>query len=62
MNELLSILNDIGDAPDILTELVYEYLGGWSVRDRHTGETVECGKVTWDEAAELVERGLNTWT
>ena len=54
-------MNDIGDAPDILTELVYEHLGGWSVRDRHTGETVECGKVTWDEAAGIVERGLNTW-
>ena len=62
MHELLSILNDIGDAPDILTELVYEYLGGWSVIDRNTGETVECGLVTWEEAAELVERGLNTWT
>ena len=54
-------MNDIGDAPDIITELVYEYLGGWSVRDRHTGETVECGQVTWDEAAGIVERGLNTW-
>ena len=62
MHELLSILNDIGDAPDILTELVYEYLGGWSVRDRHTGETVERGQVTRDEAAGIVERGLNTWT
>lgn len=62
MNELLSILNEIDDAPDILTELVYEYLGGWSVRDRHTGETVERGQVTWDEAAGIVERGLNTWT
>ena len=62
MNELLSILNDIGDAPDIITELVYEHLGGWSVWDRHTGVTVERGKVTWDEAAGIVERGLNTWT
>ena len=59
MNELLSILNDIGDAPDILTELVYEYLGGWSVRDRQTGETIECGEVTWEEVAALVERWLN---
>ena len=62
MNELLDILNEIDDAPDILTELVYEHLGGWSVWDGHTGEKVECGKATWDEAAELVERGLNTWT
>ena len=62
MNELLSILNDIGDAPYIITELVYEYLGGWSVIDLQTGETVERGKVTWDEAAGIVERGLNTWT
>ena len=54
MNELLDTLNEVDDAPDILTELVYEYLGGWSVRDRHTGETVECGKVTWDEAAAKV--------
>ena len=61
MNELLDILNEIDDAPDILTELVYEYLGGWSVWDHQTGETTECGKVTWDEAAALVERGLNTW-
>ena len=45
MNELLDILNEIDDAPDILTELVYEYLGGWSVWE-HTGETVGCGKVT----------------
>ena len=59
MNELLDILNEIGDAPDILTELVYEHLGGWSVRDRQTGETVERGEVTWEEAAALVERGLN---
>lgn len=59
MNELLDILNEIGDAPDILTELVYEYLGGWSVIDWHTGEVVEGGQVTWEEAAELVERGLN---
>ena len=62
MNELLDILNEIDDAPDIITELVYEYLGGWSVRDRRTGETVERGKVTWDESAGIVERGLNTWT
>ena len=59
MNELLNILNDIGDAPDIITELVYEHLGGWSVRDRQTGETIERGEVTWEEAAALVERGLN---
>ena len=62
MNELLDILNEIDDAPDILTELVYEYLGGWSVIDLQTGETVERGLVTWDEAAGIVERGLNTWT
>ena len=59
MNDLLGILNDIGDAPDIITELVYEHLGGRSVRDRQTGETVERGEVTWEEAAALVERGLN---
>ena len=40
MNELLDILNEIDDAPDIITELVYEYLGGWSVIDLQTGETV----------------------
>ena len=62
MNELLDTLNEIDDAPDILTELVYEYLGGWSVIDLQTGETVERGLVTWDEAAGIVERGLNTWT
>ena len=60
MNELLDILNEIDDDRDIITELVYEYLGGWSVWE-HTGETVECGKVTWEEAAGIVERGLNTW-
>ena len=60
MNELLDILNEIDDAPDILTELVYEYLGGWSVIDLQTGETVERGQVTWEEAAGIVERGLNT--
>ena len=59
MNELLDILNEIDDAPDILTELVYEHLGGWSVMDRRTGEVGECGNVTWEEVAELVERGLN---
>lgn len=62
MNELLSILNDIGDAPDIITELVYEHLGGRSIWDYQTGEMVECGELTWEEAAALVERGLNTWT
>ena len=61
MNELLDILNEIDDAPDIITELVYEHLGGWSVLDLQTGETVERGEVTWDEAAGIVERGLNTW-
>ena len=61
MNELLDILNEIDDAPDILTELVYEHLGGWPIWDYQTGEIVERGKATWEEAAGIVERGLNTW-
>ena len=57
--ELLDVLARIKYIEDTLAEMVYEELGGWYIRNRETGEHIEQGEITLEEAYDIVQEGLN---
>ena len=58
-HDLLDVLSRIKYIEDTLAEMVYEELGGWYIRSRETGEHIEQGEITLEEAYDIVQEGLN---
>ena len=57
--ELLDVLARIKYIEGTLAEMVYEELGGWYMRSGETGEHLEQGDITLEEAYDIVQEGLN---
>ena len=58
-HDLLDVLARIKYIEDTLAEMVYEELGGWHIQNRETGEPIEQGAITLEEAYDIVQERLN---